>query len=503
MQSLPDTEVIVFLEWLNHFPFYNNQDEKIDKWDLLFNQEYYPLLYKIAEEYCFNSRQNASYTEYDSDQEFVKLFWAFRNSGYYLKCIKRNRQIQSENDYDHSIRSFLYYFRKFCFKSGYWREFGNSRVISDLSPQELISNTQTYLRTNVQCNSSETPHLSFMTMANPVEIDFLEWIGREYDHKRTYLKVDMMTVEQFEKLAIQYCIENKKENNVAKKLVRFFKETDSQRIINRLKSLLNCNNNKDIKYLIDRYCYEEERYKCMILTLENKENYKPYKELIKNYWSSLDNMSGESLDIYYSNNDYEKSGYEIAKSLTYANNNYNGRLPCIMLWKEKMEDAGFISIDKLDANDIFQVISFIVKSIEEKKELNNIVMEAEKMSKERNAKEINNTINNYGNMGSAVIGDNAKIRVDFSADGDNQFLNELNRAQEIISKNDELNDEQKKVLLDIFKEAKESVEENSAIKAETSKARFKAILAFIEDHGSKLIASLAGLATLASFFGIK
>lgn len=106
-------------------------------------------------------------------------------------------------------------------------------------------------------------------------------------------------------------------------------------------------------------------------------------------------------------------------------------------------------------------------------------------------------------MGNAVIGDNAKVLVDFTAYGGNQFLNELNTARKIISENEELNDAQKNELLDIIKTAKESVEENSEEKAKMSKARFKSIIAFMGDHGSKLITSLAALATLLSFFGIK
>ena len=106
-------------------------------------------------------------------------------------------------------------------------------------------------------------------------------------------------------------------------------------------------------------------------------------------------------------------------------------------------------------------------------------------------------------MGNAVIGDNAKVRVDFTAYGGNQFLNELNTARKIISENEELNDAQKNELLDIIKTAKESVEENSEEKAKMSKARFKSIIAFMGDHGSKLITSLAGLATLLGFLGIR
>ena len=497
MQELPAIEVISFLEWLNHSSL-KNQNEDIDETDLLFNEEYYPWLRELAEKFCFEQRKKVDDIQYSPDQEFVKLFLAFRDSRYYSECIRRNKQIQCENNYDHSINSFFSYFKSFCFDSDYRRKFGNSNIISDLNVQDLISSTQTYIK-NSQQDDSNIIH--FLAIANPVEMDFLEWIGREYDHKSAYLKIDTMSVEQFEELANKYCFKNQKGTDDAKKLVRFFKKTDPRRIINRLKSLSKYNNNKDLKYLINRYCNDETRFKCMILTLESKESYKPYKKMIKDYYDSLDEMSGEILDIYYSGNHYEKSGYKTTNSLTYINNDYIGRLPCIMLWKDKMEKARYISIDKLNDNDIFQVISFIVKAIKHGMELNNIVMEAEKMSKERNANVFKNTINNYGNMGSAVIGDNANIQVGFTADENNSFLNELNTARKIISENEELNDSQRNELLDIIKEAKESVEENSDDKAKRSKARFKSILAFMEDHGSKLITSFAGLATLAKFFG--
>ena len=496
MQELPEIEVICFLEWLKHYG-------DIDEWDLFFKQEYYSRIYGLAEEYCWIYRRDANDIGYSPDQEFVKLFFAFRESDFYSDCINRHKQIQKENDYDYYINSFLWFFRRFCFKSNYRGKFGNDRIITSLNAQDLINNTQIYLRNSIQDSSNKSQYLQFMTMSEPIVVDFLEWVGRRFDHKSTYLKIDTMSVDQFNDLANEYCLENQKGTDAAKKLFKFFKDTDPKRIINKLRELLNLKNNKDIRYLIDRYCNEEKRFKCMILTLESKEVNGPYKKMIKDYYTSLDEMSGETLDIYYSDKYYGTSGYEIVKLLTYIDNSYKGKLPCIMLWKDRMEDAGFISIDNLNDNDIFQVISFIVKEIEEGKDLNNIVMEAEKMSKERNAKEINNTINNYGNMGNAVIGDNAKVRVDFTAYGGNQFLNELNTARKIISENEELNDAQKNELLDIIKTAKESVEENSEEKAEMSKARFKSIIAFMGDHGSKLITSLAGLATLLSFLGIK
>lgn len=53
-----------------------------------------------------------------------------------------------------------------------------------------------------------------------------------------------------------------------------------------------------------------------------------------------------------------------------------------------------------------------------------------------------------------------------------------------------------------MEEAKESYQEKSKEKALSSKKRFSTFLAFAGDAAAKLITSLAGLATIANFFGI-
>ncbi|SEK88307.1 hypothetical protein [Ruminococcus albus] len=498
MIHLPDFAILDFLEWLSSSIKSYEYSDNIDIYDLLFDEEYEMQLYHKAEDYCSNNNQRSDERIYDPDKGFEMLFRMFQESPYYQDCISRNKDLQLKgNDYKHIINSFFYYFRNFCFDPYYQKRTHESIFHLDMNADTLICNARDYLESGQTYKESKRPYLNFMTLfKNPVEIDFVDWLGQND------LKIDKMTVDQFEDLANAYCIDNHKSMIEAEKLIKFFKRSDNNTIINRLRWLFNGHGHKshNLKYIIERYCNEENRFKCLILTLQNDEN---YKKMIRDHWSDFDFLSGEELDIYYSN-DYAKSGYEFAAGLDSIKEKCRLYIPCIVLWKDEMSEAQYIGIDGLNVEMIHSVIQRIVNEIQEGNTLNDIaqkaVEEVNRMQDSNKPKEINNTINNYGNMGSAVIGDNAKVSVNFNSEEESSFLNELNEACKIISGNSDLTDEQKNVLLEIFNTARESVTEKSESKANDSKSRFKMVLTFMEDHGSKIIASLAGLATIVKFF---
>lgn len=499
MIHLPDFAILDFLEWLSSSIKSYEYSDNIDIYDLLFDEEYEMQLYHKAEDYCSNNNRRSDDRIYDPDKGFEMLFRMFQESPYYQDCISRNKDLQIKgSNYEHIINSFLWYFREFCFDDYYKDLIYESRFHLDMNADILICNARDYLKSEQTYKEGKRSYLNFMkSFDNPVEIDFVDWLGQND------LKIDKMTVEQFEYLADRYCYENNKSMREAEKLIKLFKRSDNNAIINRLRLLFNGTGRKchNLKYIIERYCNEKNRFKCLILTLQNDEN---YKKLIRDHWSDFDFLSGEELDIYY-NNDYAKSGYEFAAGLDSIKEKCRLNIPCIVLWKDEMSEAKYIGIDGLNVEMIHSVIQRIVNEIQEGNTLNDIaqkaVEEVNQMKESMKTKEINNTINNYGNMGSAVIGDNAKVSVNFNSEEESRFLNELNEACKIISGNSDLTDEQKKALLEIFNTARESVTEKSESKANDSKSRFKMVLTFMEDHGSKIITSLAGLATLVNFFG--
>ena len=103
---------------------------------------------------------------------------------------------------------------------------------------------------------------------------------------------------------------------------------------------------------------------------------------------------------------------------------------------------------------------------------------------------------------SMVVDSNGTtISGEFFSENTDAFMKEIAKAIELVAAS-ELNDTQKKEVQSIMEEAKESYQEKSKEKALSSKKRFSTFLAFAGDAAAKLITSLAGLATIANFFGI-
>lgn len=446
MERIPDMVVLDFLEWMNRAVLTDYHYTDVDMWDLFFDEENAQMIYQRAEEYCHMRKQQS------------------QDLSNYKCCIYKN--------------------------------------VSDLQANGLIDNVKELFK-DYSKQEVKSPVFKQIVKGRSIEIDFLEWIERNYCSNSGLLKIDLMPLEMFEEFANKFSFETGRDKSDVKKLVKLFKQSDPGTLEKRLYDLLPYESKyykKNLKYISHRYLNEEGLHKCVILPLERD---KQYKQLISKYWTSLDKMSADYLDIYYCYTNYGKSGYRTMEALNYLPQKMNGELPCILLWKNDMEQAGIITIKQLSADEVFYVISHIVKLIAKGLELDDIVREANKMSKEQKAKVVNNSIINYGNMGSAINGDYAEVEVVFNAVEHEQFLVDAQKAHKIITESDELNDEQKKELLSIITEAQESVKEGSKTKAENSKTRFKSFVVFCGNTATKLIAALAGLVSIANFFNLR
>ena len=506
MQRLPDFVVLDFLEWIKRAVLSDRRYLNIDLWDLFFDEKYDQLLSKKAEEYCYIRKQ---YPQDEAKAVLELILHLFCKSKYYddFACEFRRAQ-RDDRDWDYAFHLLERALHHFYFDMRQQSPFlldmrrRTYRNASNLQASRLIDSVKVLLQNYSSDQRIESPILHCMIEGLPVEIDFLEWVEREYCDKSELLKIDLMPLEVFEELADKFRTETGRDKSDVRKLVRLFKQSDPGTLRNRLYRLLSYESKykkKNFMYVSQRYLSEDVLYKCVILPLENDEQ---YNKLISEYWTSLNKMSADYLDVYYCYANYGQSGYELMEELNYLPKKMHGKLPCILLWKNDMEQAGIITIKQLGAEEIFYVISYIVELIADGLELDDIIRRANKMSKEQKAKVVNNTITNYGNMGSAVIGDDAKVDVVFTAEGRNQFLIDAQNAHKIIAESDELNEAQKKELSSIITEAQEGVQEGSEPKAESSKKRFSSFMVFFGNTACKLISALSGLATIANFFGI-
>ena len=212
-----------------------------------------------------------------------------------------------------------------------------------------------------------------------------------------------------------------------------------------------------------------------------------FRRLVTKHWKDLNDLSADYLDIYYCFENYGKSGYDLMEQLHYLPEKVHAKLPCIVLWKENMDEALCVSIDGLSVEDVYYLIREIVDLIIQRKTLDEIIEGAKDMSNERRNKE--RPITNYNlsadgatGVNQAVVTGGGNIVSQRTSQNENDdFIKELNQAIDTVVKS-ELPEEQKKILI--------------------AKARFSTFIAFAGKTAAKLIDVFAGLATIATFFGL-
>jgi len=166
----------------------------------------------------------------------------------------------------------------------------------------------------------------------------------------------------------------------------------------------------------DRYFDNNIKYKCLILPFGVDSDI--HKELMTEWHDVLHKISGNFLDIYYAENDFERSCYKIIGEMkSIPQNGIINKLPCILLWEENIGRFDTVNINKLEVDDIFEVIGKIVASIKAKKTLERIIEEAQQVSVdcvERNRNTASNI--DYRQFVSEV--NNAISRIDGSVEID-------------------------------------------------------------------------------------
>jgi len=261
-----------------------------------------------------------------------------------------------------------------------------------------------------------------------------------------------------------------------------------------------------IREFIDaRYFDHKIPYRCLILSL--KQGMEGYKQFIEEWRDDLHAMSGNLLDILYYKIDDSKSGYKLITKIKCISQNLRGRLPCILLWQDNITKAKIIDINRLEKDEIFEVISKIVESINLNIPFEVIVKEAERVSAkciERKGAITTNILHIGGdNNGVASAANFGTIEMAVINDFDiAQFSSEAENAIAEINDSTEIGEQQKLTLIGIINEAQEAIKANSREGQEKSKTRFKDVVCFMGNIAPKLISSLSGLATIAKFFGM-
>lgn len=516
MNQLPDIVIIDFCDWLYEKTRNNSQHFNMPL-DIIMNDDS-ALLESYAKRFLVqrNKRQDCPIRHY------VESFFTSREFRQIISKCDRTCRISLSNcnaskkaldcciscRYRHDIRiAFLEYIEEVNPST-------NSFIMYDVSYRDLADNVR---RLFSHDSNIEDPDLYMHLMVNmksdiEIELDFLEWLLSNTNDPASIRK---MPSNVFEHIVDEYIEHNQKEQIVKKQLMKAYRQTGLDEMLERIQVLFRLGKKKRTKTLekvLSRYLNHLVRYNCIILPLSDTESQKNYKQLITDSWSDLNALSRDYLDIYYSESDKGKSGFEIARKLNSLPTELETEAPCIVIWEDFIKDAKIIPLFDLNNKQVFLVIKCIVKEIQKGHDFETIVKEAskmvEKIQNDKNASSINYYVSNVGNMS----GDNTNAHVNInigeghlSAENlfeNKELLDEFQKAIEEIKQAIELNEDQKASMISIMEEAMSATIENSSEKARIAKTKFDTVKSFIVKSAPTLISVLSNLANIATFFGI-
>ena len=504
MNRLPDMMILDFCEWLKNKVASENEGQEFDVLDLILDETHNSRCKRYAEEYL------------GTDGRSIKiLLHRFIDSIEFDECLNRchpfsvGKWRERHHICPEEFRMFLHecfhcgrcekYFDKFLRKTenssqDFWPD-------GRISPRDLVHSVRHLIE---QGDQPQT--LQFMVALNAdfsAEIDFLEWLIHT---KRKAIKIEQMPLGVFEKLVSEYQQDCDKDDTVKQKLIQAFKQSDSDILAKKLQTFLphgTVEKVKSLGYIIGRYSNRKIPYRCAILPLKSTSD--EYVNFIETYWDDLHHMSADFLDIYYSETDYGKSGFEIMNQLCFIPKYFRGKVPCIVLWQDDMSKARSVETRELDNKDIFMVVRKIVESIQAKMRFEQIIQEAEKMSKDcRDMKRpINNVTAGGDIIGPVVMGNTGTTTVTVTTNAEAiQLISEFQRAIELIKGSMEINNQQRDSLIGSITEAQQAVHDGLPGDEEKSKSRFWKAMCSTGNAAEKLLSSLSSLTTLAKFFGM-
>lgn len=515
MQQLPNFLVLDFCEWLRRAVLNRQQYKDVNIWDLLFDPKYDHIVKKKAKEYCV---QKGHLKDEDIKmflESLVRMYYRSEEFQDFCYEVRKSRKRDGSWRYNfferlqRSIRHFSYHLSDQL--PGMLKQVNNNFRMVSMDDYRLLIDNACYLLQQYCREEENDPNiLELMIMGRPIEIDFLEWIEHEKTNDESIIKIDLMPLDVFEKYVLMFCEETGKDKADARKLIKSFKQSDPGSLIHKLNRLLPYNDvyrKKNLRYVSQRYLSEKIPFKCVILPLEADDE--KYHELITYRWKDLNDLSSDYLDIYYCYANYGQSGYDLMQQLSCLPNKFHAKLPCILLWDDDLENAYPVDISQFNPEEIYYLIRQIVDLIIEEKPFDEIVKGVNNMSEEKRHKEhpfikVEQHANGASNVQQigVVDGDHVSITGKFLIENSREFIREAQEALKLITENDELNAAQKENLASIITEAQEGVQQNSTDKVQNSKERFKTFMVFVGNTATKLISSLAGLSTIAKFFGI-
>lgn len=520
MNSLPDIIVLDFCEWLNK-QFKKGESQSPNILGVIIgngNNRY--LLKEYAQEYldsqqvntgCFFKKTMTMFLRSDEFNEAIEECAHYRHTD---NCCNRYWDI----DYCFHCPEIRHALHRFSKKN---IEFYYDGQVSNVTADHLADYTRWLLLHEDNDNIKQKPPLLALLINSSTELseelNFFNWLEKRIDCATDIRKMPSAIFEEFVDNYVKEC---EKTDADRKRLLKAYQRTGWEELFEQFQILLRVKKrkSKSMSETLERYYSHYGRYKCIILPLADDESQSTYTTLISESWEDLNCCSGNYLDIYYSEKDTGKSGFDIANRINSLPDRLKLKAPCLIIWEQSMGNAEDISISGLDNIQIVELIKSIVESIRCDKPLNYIVKEARNKVKE--LQEEKKSIANYyapvitgdGN----VVGDHNTVGTGNISGNSNtvtgnvitpnisvkHIVEDFEAAISEIHKSGELDEDMKKQLMEIFETAKSGVSEQSEEKQEGAKKAFNYIKTFLTKVAPFLVENLANIATIATFFGL-
>ena len=370
MNPLPSTAILNFFEWLKNHSVTDDQKQHIDLFDLIDNEENYSILRWYAEEYVISLRKHPfSYllSKFADSGELADYLRHCSDSHCHRMLYGIHRCIECQHIYEA--------FRKFLEERYYD---GNELIFdeNEFNPEELIRSARYYL---IQSNNMlfKLNILAFLGISMSTVLNFLDWLLAK---KNKYINLSKMPLSVFKDLVSEYCVESGNSSD-EQELIKAFKKTDPNSLSRKVLTLLTrskADKMKSLGYIFDRYSNDRIPYRCLFLPYYVESA--SFEAFINKYWMDLNYLSSDYLDIFYSEADFKKSGYQIKSEIRSFNNLFQTSLPCIVLWKQDMNDAKCIGTSGLSEEQLFELVKSLVGWIQESVEFPDIVERSNKLS---------------------------------------------------------------------------------------------------------------------------
>lgn len=332
------------------------------------------------------------------------------------------------------------------------------------------------------------------------EIEFLEWLIKKHGD----VNFSDMSKSNWRKIFEKYSIYRRGyvDKNVVSTLMKTFEFDGIYRTINRLKEIAK-KEPKVYRKLTDIFIrYSNPKiFKCLFLPVSIDNHFETF---IHNYWTNINDLTKDFLDVYYSEKELVTSGYAIKDKFEHLDIPEDV-IPCLLIWKESIRDAKYVEIRELDDAEVFHVIQRIVQNIKTGRNLDFICKEAIKMADKYRENHKPSTTIHVEQKAETVIGsmtgvvmEKARVNTKVSyVENNRTFVEEIDMVVRELKKIEDINESQKDYLVSILNEVKIADDD---VKKQNCKEKFSAFMKGLGDVSGKVLSVLANFATVAAFF---